>query len=68
VEAKWASRPKIWGLRGITCWLPNLLTPHGQKRDLAAALEGAERWKKLMSRQMYKIKQELADDDGVAGG
>jgi ketosteroid isomerase-like protein len=45
---------------------PNLLTPHGQKRDLAAALEGAERGKKLMSRQMYKIKQELADDDRVA--
>jgi ketosteroid isomerase-like protein len=45
---------------------PNLLTPHGQKRDLAAALEGAERGKKLMSRQMYKIMEELADDDRVA--
>ena len=45
---------------------PNLLTPLGKKRDLAAALDGAERGKKVMSRQMYKIKQEIADNDRVA--
>jgi ketosteroid isomerase-like protein len=45
---------------------PNLLTPLGKRRDLAAALEGAERGKKVMSRQMYKIKQEIADNDRVA--
>jgi len=45
---------------------PNLLTPPDKKRDLTAALEGAERGKKVMSRQMYKIKQEMADDNRVA--
>jgi len=45
---------------------PNLLTPLGKKRNLAAALEGAERGRKVMSRQMYKIKQEIADHDRVA--
>ena len=45
---------------------PNLLTPLGKKRDLAAALEGAERGKEVMSRQMYKIKQEIDDHDRVA--
>jgi hypothetical protein len=43
---------------------PNLLTPLGKKRDLAAALEGAEQGKKVMSRQRYKIMQEIADQDG----
>ena len=45
---------------------PNLLTPLGKKRNLTAALEGAERGRKVMSRQMYKIKQEIADHDRVA--
>src|SRR5258708_19133362 len=45
---------------------PSLLTPLGKKRNLAAALEGAERGRKVMSRQMYKIKQEIADHDRVA--
>lgn len=45
---------------------PNLLTPLCKKRDLAAALDGAERGKKVMSRQMYKIKQEIADNDRLA--
>jgi ketosteroid isomerase-like protein len=45
---------------------PNRLTPLGKTRDLAAALEGAERGKKAMSRQKYKIKQEIAKDDRVA--
>jgi ketosteroid isomerase-like protein len=42
---------------------PNLLTPLGKRRDLTAAQEAAERGKKVMSRQMYKIKQEIADRD-----
>jgi len=45
---------------------PNLLTPLGKRRDLAAAPEGAERGKKFMSRQMYKIKQEIAELERVA--
>ena len=45
---------------------PNLLTPRGKRRDLVAALEGAERGKNAMSRQTYKIKQEIADLDRVA--
>ena len=45
---------------------PNRLTPVGKRRDLAAALEGAERGKRAMSRQIYKIKQEIADHDRVA--
>jgi len=34
--------------------------------DLAAALEGAERGKKLMARQIYRITHEIADGDRVA--
>jgi ketosteroid isomerase-like protein len=45
---------------------PNRLRPLGGKQDLAVALESAERGKKAMSRQMYKIKQEIADVDSVA--
>ncbi|PYU82206.1 MAG: nuclear transport factor 2 family protein [Acidobacteria bacterium] len=45
---------------------PNLLTPLGKKCDLATALEGAERGEKVMSRQMFKIKQEIADHDRIA--
>ena len=45
---------------------PSLLTPLGKKRNLTAALEGAERGRKVMSRQMYKIKQEIAGHDRVA--
>jgi ketosteroid isomerase-like protein len=45
---------------------PNRLTPSGKKRDLAGALEGAERGKEAMSRQIYKIKNEIADDERVA--
>jgi len=45
---------------------PNLLTPLGKRRDLPAALQGVERDKKIMSLQIYKIKQELADQDRVA--
>ena len=45
---------------------PNRVTPLGKRRNLAEALEGAERGKKAMSRQIYKIKQEIAHDDSVA--
>jgi ketosteroid isomerase-like protein len=45
---------------------PNRLTPLGKTRGLAEALEGAERRKKAMSLQIYKIKQEIADRDRVA--
>jgi ketosteroid isomerase-like protein len=45
---------------------PSRLTPTGKKRDLAAALEGAERGKKAMSQQKYMIKQEIADHERVA--
>jgi hypothetical protein len=47
---------------------PNLLMPFGKRRDLAAALAEAERGKKATSRQMYKIKQEIADHDRGGGG
>ena len=45
---------------------PNLVAPHGRRRDLTAALEGAERGKKLMARQIYRITHEIADGDRVA--
>jgi hypothetical protein len=45
---------------------PNRLTPSGKTRDLAEALEGAERGKKVMSAQMYKIKNEIAVRERVA--
>jgi ketosteroid isomerase-like protein len=45
---------------------PNLVAPQGQRRDLAAALEGAERGKRLMARQTYKITHEIAAGDRVA--
>jgi ketosteroid isomerase-like protein len=44
----------------------NRLTPVVKTRDLAAALEAAERGKRVMSRQKYKIKQEIAEGDRVA--
>jgi hypothetical protein len=45
---------------------PNRLTPLGKQRDLAVAPEGAERGKKVMSRQIYKIKQGIAAGERVA--
>lgn len=45
---------------------PNRLTPLGQKRDLAESLAGAEKGKKIMSRQIYKITHEIAAGDHVA--
>ena len=49
-------------LRGI----PEPSDTPGKKCDLATALEGAERGEKVMSRQMFKIKQEIADHDRIA--
>jgi ketosteroid isomerase-like protein len=45
---------------------PNRLTPLGKKRDLAESLAGAEKGKKIMSRQIYKITHEIAKADRVA--
>jgi ketosteroid isomerase-like protein len=45
---------------------PNRLVPQGKRRDLAAALEGAEQGRKLMSRQIYKITHEITSGDRVA--
>jgi hypothetical protein len=45
---------------------PNRLTPSCKKRDLAGALEGAERGKEAMSSQIYKIKNEIADHERLA--
>jgi ketosteroid isomerase-like protein len=45
---------------------PNMLLPHGQRRNLAGALEGSERGQKLMTQQKYLIKHEIADGDRVA--
>ena len=42
------------------------MRPLGGKQDLATAPENAERGKRAVSRQMYKIKQEIADADRVA--
>jgi hypothetical protein len=44
-----------------TCWRLS-----ARSETWAAALEGTERGKKVMSRQMYKIKQEIADHERVA--
>jgi len=44
----------------------NLVMPLGKRRDLAEALEGAEHGKRVMSCQIYKITQEMADQDRVA--
>jgi ketosteroid isomerase-like protein len=45
---------------------PNRVVPLGKRRGLAEAQEGAERGKKIMSRQIYKITREMADQDRVA--
>jgi ketosteroid isomerase-like protein len=45
---------------------PNRLTPLGRKRNLAESMEGAEKGRKLISQQTYKIKHEMADGNRVA--
>jgi len=45
---------------------PNRVVPLGKGRGLAEALEGAQRAKKIMSRQIYKITRETSDQDRVA--
>jgi ketosteroid isomerase-like protein len=47
---------------------PNRLQPQGDRQDLKAALEGADRGKKAMASQIYKIMHEMADGDRVAVG
>jgi ketosteroid isomerase-like protein len=44
---------------------PNLLMPKGDRQNLAAALEGAERGWKVMARQKYLIRHEMVDGDRV---
>jgi ketosteroid isomerase-like protein len=46
--------------------LPNRLQPQGDRQDLKATLEGAERGRKAMASQIYKIMHEMADGDRVA--
>ncbi len=45
---------------------PNRVVPLGKGRGLAEALEGAQRAKKIMSRQIYKITRGMADQDRLA--
>jgi glutamine synthetase len=45
---------------------PNQLMPQGERRNLSVSLEGVERGRKLMAKQKYLIKNEIADDDRVA--
>ena len=45
---------------------PNRLQPQVDRQDLKAALEGAERGRKTMANQNYKIMHEMADGDRVA--
>jgi hypothetical protein len=45
---------------------PNRLLPQDDRHKLAGALEGAERGRKVMARQKYLIKHEMADGDLVA--
>jgi ketosteroid isomerase-like protein len=47
---------------------PNLLMPQGDRQNLAAALEGAERGRRVMARQKYLITHEMVDGDRVALG
>jgi ketosteroid isomerase-like protein len=45
---------------------PNRLVPRGERQDLRAALESAERGKKVIARQSYSIRHAMADGDRVA--
>jgi hypothetical protein len=45
---------------------PNLLLPKGDRHELAGALEGAERGRKLMAGQKYLITHEMAEGEQVA--
>ncbi len=45
---------------------PNRLQPKGNRQDLKGAMEEAERGKKSMAGQIYKIIQEMEDGERVA--
>jgi hypothetical protein len=45
---------------------PNTVAPSGKRRNSAGALDGAERGKKAMSHQIYKITRRMADQDRAA--
>jgi predicted ester cyclase len=45
---------------------PNLLLPKGDRHELAGALEGAERGRKLTAGQKYLITHEMAEGEQVA--
>jgi predicted ester cyclase len=57
-----------WGV--LRAWSgiynPNLLLPKGNRHELAGALEGAERGRKLMAGQKYLITHEMAEGEQVA--
>ena len=46
--------------------LPNRLVPQGRRDDLAAMRANAERGKRVISKQKYEIRNELAAGDQVA--
>jgi ketosteroid isomerase-like protein len=45
---------------------PNRMSPRGATRDLAATLAGAERGKRVMSRQEWTVRTVIAQGDQVA--
>jgi ketosteroid isomerase-like protein len=45
---------------------PNSLVPQVNRHNLAGALDGAERGRKIMARQKYLITDELVEGDRVA--
>jgi ketosteroid isomerase-like protein len=46
--------------------LPNRISPHGSRRDRAAALASAHRGRTLMAAQTYDVVSTLTDGDRVA--
>ena len=45
---------------------PNRLVPAGARRDLAAILDGAVRWQKVLSGQRYEVLNAVENGDSVA--
>jgi hypothetical protein len=48
--------------------MPNRIAPRGSISDLTKALQGAERGKRIFTRQTYRITNLLADGNRVALG
>ena len=46
--------------------MPNRVSAHGSKSDLAQILQGAERGKQLFKRQSYAIANFVEQDDAIA--